>query len=267
MPKNPLQPKQKPQNERGYVWAAIVYPDSAKSTWRQDLKNMCDRLLISPLHDSDADDEQIDVNTAPKGSYTVKKPHYHVILAFGSLKSYNQIQPLITAITTVKKIEKVMSTEGAVRYLIHADHPHKYQYNRADIEDYGSCAKMRSALSDYFVRQIGKGEKIDIMFDIKHFIEKYKIYQFTMLLDYCEVFQREWGELIFNEKTYAIKQLLKSEYDTEFKKQKLEARAELKCDSSNAAVIALAEDKMLDIFADTSRIIDGAIKSKKELPL
>ena len=66
---------------RNTYYATIVYPESAPSDWMNILEEQHIQALISPLHDKDIDKEG-----------NPKKPHYHVVLIFESLKSPKQAQ-------------------------------------------------------------------------------------------------------------------------------------------------------------------------------
>ena len=118
--------------QRKFVWLGIVYPDSAPADWVDQLKLTCDRLIISPIHDQDILED---------GSGTLKKAHYHVIMAFDTMKSYDQVFVPFNQITGVSKIEACRSARSAVKYLIHADDPQKAQYSKDDIQDFGDCKR------------------------------------------------------------------------------------------------------------------------------
>ena len=74
---------EKKQDQRSRNWVVIVYPESAPNDWREILDNMHIQWNESPLHDKDVN---------PDG--TVKKSHWHVVLAFGSKKSYKQVKEI-----------------------------------------------------------------------------------------------------------------------------------------------------------------------------
>lgn len=108
-------------------WTFIMYPDSAQENWKEILKSTHIRSAISPLHDKDLN---------PTGDE--KKPHWHVMLEYDSLKSYDQIKDFLSEIFTggytIPQI--VQSPVGMIRYFIHMDNPEKFQYKWADITVY-----------------------------------------------------------------------------------------------------------------------------------
>ena len=58
-------------------WATIVYPESAPDNWQEILKGQLVPAFISPLHDLDYDENG-----------ELKKEHYHILLLFGGVKTY-----------------------------------------------------------------------------------------------------------------------------------------------------------------------------------
>lgn len=72
------------------------------------------------LHDQDTD-----------ASGQLKKPHYHVILDFENERQSNVIAEAFS--TAENNVERCKSLSGAVKYLVHAENPEKYQYDKAFI--------------------------------------------------------------------------------------------------------------------------------------
>lgn len=113
-------------------WACIVYPESAKEDWQDYLEELGCGIAISPLHDKDKNKDG-----------TIKKAHYHVIIAFDSVKSYEQVHKIVKAIPSKEGKEastipqEIQSIKGAVRYLIHLDNKNKVQYNQEEIRCLG----------------------------------------------------------------------------------------------------------------------------------
>lgn len=127
----------KPQRLRDF--ATIVYPDSENTpqNWLQILKDLHVPAFVSPLHDKD---------TCENGD--PKKPHYHVMLLFESLKTPAQAQEIFDKIGGVG-LEYVKTRRGYCRYLCHLDDPNKFQYNKDDViqlggMDYYECISIVS---------------------------------------------------------------------------------------------------------------------------
>lgn len=112
-------------------YAIVVYPDSAPPDWRDRLSGEHVQALISPLHDQD---------TNPDG--TPKKPHYHVMVMYDSVKTQEQVDELwdrVLGPNRVKHYETVNSTRGYARYLCHKDNPEKAQYSDEDVTALGGA--------------------------------------------------------------------------------------------------------------------------------
>ena len=68
----------KEKETRTRSWTFVLYPESAPADWRDKLDDYHIEWVESPLHDRDLN-----------GDGTPKKPHIHVLLSFGSVKSYD----------------------------------------------------------------------------------------------------------------------------------------------------------------------------------
>lgn len=103
-------------------WAFVVYPDSLPEDWLEKIKLKGTACAISPLHDRDIN---------PTGES--KKPHYHVILSFGSPTTYNNVKTFSEEFNGTIPIP-LESVVGYYRYLTHKDNPEKAQYNEEEIK-------------------------------------------------------------------------------------------------------------------------------------
>lgn len=120
---------------RYMYYASLVYPESAKENWIERLEEEHIQALVSPLHNQDTDSEG-----------NPKKPHYHVVLLFESLKSKNQVQTIIDNFNGVGVIP-IHSLGAYCRYLCHLDNSDKAQYNCEDVKeiggaDYKECCRL-----------------------------------------------------------------------------------------------------------------------------
>ena len=105
-------------------WGCVIYPESAPEDWQQILQLKGVPFAVSPLHDKDIDDEV---------SKKLKKPHYHVILSYGSPTTFNNVRTLLEELHQPIPIP-LESVGGYYRYFTHKDNPDKYQYNSNDIK-------------------------------------------------------------------------------------------------------------------------------------
>ena len=104
-------------------WVFVLYPESAPKNWREQLRDMLVPGFISPLHDKDVNADG-----------TPKKPHWHVILTFKGLKSYEQVKA-ITDKLNAPAPQVCKDTRAYARYLCHLDNPEKAQYEPAQVEN------------------------------------------------------------------------------------------------------------------------------------
>lgn len=105
-------------------WGCVIYPESAPGDWIDILKLKGLAFAVSPLHDKDIDDEV---------SKTTKKPHYHVILSYGSTTTFNNVKSIMDQLNQPIPIP-LESVGGYYRYFTHKDNPDKYQYNPNEIK-------------------------------------------------------------------------------------------------------------------------------------
>lgn len=110
-------------------WSFIIYPESAKKNWENELEETGLQFIVSPLHDKDID-------IYAEGGPEYKKAHYHVLLAFEGPKTYKSIKEEICDKINATIPKKIESLRGYYRYLTHKDNPEKAQYKEEDIRKY-----------------------------------------------------------------------------------------------------------------------------------
>lgn len=113
------------EKKRRRCFATVIYPESCVPNFKEVIAGWMVQAFLSPLHDKDLNADG-----------TTKKPHYHLLCMFSSLKSDEQIKELINEIKGVGD-EKIVSTVGYARYLIHRDNPDKAQYSASDVISFG----------------------------------------------------------------------------------------------------------------------------------
>ena len=112
---------EKKENVKKRNWTFVLYPESAPSDWKEQLK-LCGLMsAISPLHDKDLN---------PTGE--AKKAHYHVLLVYSGPTTYNAVAKF-TASLNATIPQPLESVRGMYRYFTHKDNPEKYQYDESDI--------------------------------------------------------------------------------------------------------------------------------------
>lgn len=111
---------------RSYNWGTIIYPESVVDEYLDIIERSGVQAIISPLHDRD------ELDSPPQdGSSPFKKPHYHILFHFSSLKSLAQVKEFVESFGGVGA-ETIKSMEGSVVYLWHGNNQDKAQYDKND---------------------------------------------------------------------------------------------------------------------------------------
>lgn len=157
-------------------FATVVYPESAPDNWRSILSEQFIPGYISPLHENDIN---------PTGE--PKKPHYHVIICFDSVKTIEQAKDVFKLIGGVG-CEVVKSIRGYARYLCHLDNPEKAQYDPSQVINL--CG------ADY-MSVIGLAvDKYAALAEMQDFCEQWDCSSFWMLTRYAKVHRMDWFRIL-----------------------------------------------------------------------
>lgn len=128
---------------RSSNWCTLVYPESANSRWIDRLRLTHIPFAVSPLHDKDVYVQELEQDYDPDHIYEfegMKKPHYHVVLKFDSLKSLSQVKCILAeALGDAGVVQPFVchSLRQMVRYFAHLDDPQKYPYDFLQTQTYG----------------------------------------------------------------------------------------------------------------------------------
>lgn len=173
-------------------WTFIVYPESAPENWREYLDELFIEWVESPLHDKDVN---------PDGE--LKKPHWHILLIFPSVKSYEQVVE-ITDKLNAPAPQKAMSAKGVVRYMLHLDNPEKFQYDKSELKAHGGvdlAELLRPTSSDRY----------ELIREMLLFIKEHDIVEMTQLMDYAMTERYDdWFPLLTDNSAYIVGQYIKS---------------------------------------------------------
>lgn len=172
-------------------WGTIVYPDTAPDDWVEIFKSHNVPFFISPLHDRD-----ITAVGEPK------KPHYHVLLMFDSVKTEEQARTIFESIGGVG-CERINSLRGNARYLCHLDDMDKAQYDPNEVYCYGPTA-------DY-VTVIGlPTDKYDSIAEMIDFVDREGIISYAALLRHARANNEIWFRVLCDSGTLVMKEFIKS---------------------------------------------------------
>lgn len=173
-------------------WTIVLYPESAPENWREIIDELHIEWVESPLHDSD-------VNATGED----KKPHYHLLLMFGGVKTYEQVEELTKQLNTVIP-QKCHNAKAMVRYMAHLDNPEKHQYSITDIKAHGGVD------IDELLKP-SKSERYSMIKEMILFVKANDITEFSDLMEYaCENENDTWFPLLCDNSAYVIGQYIKS---------------------------------------------------------
>lgn len=182
----------KSKETRTRTWTLVLYPESAPENWRSILDELHIEWVESPLHDSDLN-----------ATNEVKKAHWHILLMFGGVKSYEQVREL-TEVLNCPSPQKCHNAKAMVRYMAHLDNPDKYQYKIEDIKPHGGVdlAEMLRPSSS---------ERYSLIKEMIDFVKTNNIVEFQDLMDYAAE-QRfdDWFPLLCDNSTIVIANYIKS---------------------------------------------------------
>lgn len=151
-------------SDRTRNWCIVVYPESAPENWRDYLDGI--EWIESPLHQWDTD---------PTGE--VKKPHWHVLLMFGGVKSYEQVCEFIKPLNCPIP-QRCHNAKAATRYMAHLDNPDKFQYSVSEIVPHGGVDLAE-------ILRPSSSERYSIVKEMQAYVRETGITEFADLMDYA----------------------------------------------------------------------------------
>lgn len=180
-------------SDRTRNWTVVVYPDSAPQNWREHLDELHIEWVESPLH-------QWDTNATGE----VKKPHWHVLLMFGGVKSYEQVCECIAPLNCPIP-QRCHNAKAMVRYMAHLDNPEKYQYSVADIVSHGGVDLAE-------LLRPSSSERYTLIREMVAFVKDNGITEFQDLMDYASAERfDDWFPLLCDNSAYVVGNYIKSQ--------------------------------------------------------
>lgn len=180
------------RNNRTRNWTIVIYDESAPKNWRLMLDERHIEWVESPLHDKDINAD---------GS--LKKPHRHILLMFGGVKSYEQVLDFVQFLNCPIP-QRCHNAKALVRYMAHLDNPDKVQYSVSDIKGHGGVdiAEMLRPTSS---------ERYSLIKEMIAYIKDNEIVEFQDIFDYAsqERFD-DWFPLLCDNSAFIINQYIKS---------------------------------------------------------
>ena len=179
-------------HDRHRNWNVIVYPDSAPENWRAFLDELHIEWVESPLHEFDCN---------PTGE--VKKPHWHVLLMFGGVKSYEQVLEIIKPLNCPHP-QYCLAIRGSIRYMAHLDNSEKFQYNPADIVPHGGVDLAE-------LLKPSASERHMYLREMLAFIRDNNVTEFIEFSTYCAAERDDWFSVLADSSTHLIDIAIRSQ--------------------------------------------------------
>lgn len=167
---------------RSKYWGTIIYPDNEnlKENYIEIIKESRVPCIISPCHDRDVNEDG-----------TPKKPHYHAVFAYSSLKSQEQVKEFFGTWGGVGA-EIIQAMESYIPYLWHENETDKAQYNPDD------C----TLLNGFQLKNYVKVRETKVFQDITRIIDEFAFTHIDRLMDYLAAASEE-GENGITEEHFA----------------------------------------------------------------
>ena len=172
-------------------WMVIVYPESAPERWEDILDEHHIQWCCSPLHDADRNADG-----------TPKKAHWHVVIAFEGVKTYEQVKEISDKLNAPIP-QRVESIRGAVRYLAHMDNPDKAQYDKAMIRTYGGME-----VADYL--RTSEQLRGNVVRDMCRWVVENEVTEMWSLMQYAMDNEPDWWEALITNSGYIMDLFVRS---------------------------------------------------------
>ena len=181
------------RDNRARIWVAIVYPESAPQNWRDILDDEHVEWAESPLHDSDVN----------PGTGEVKKPHWHIVIAFDGKKSYEQVCELLKPLNgPIPK--RCHALKGAVRYFAHLDNPEKHQYPTSAIIGHGGFDVQASLAPS-------ASQRYEMIKEMQDWVKANGVLEMEILMDEArENHYEDWWPLLCDSAAYVMSMYVRS---------------------------------------------------------
>lgn len=174
-------------------WTFVLYPESAPENWRDYIDEMHVEWVESPLHEFD---------TNANGE--VKKAHFHILLMFGGVKTYEQVLEVLEPLNCPIP-QRCHNAKAMVRYMAHLDNPDKFQYDVKSIKAHGGID-----IADLLMPT--KSERYSLIRDMCRYVRDNAVTEYQDLVDYAMEEQYDtWFPLLCDNSAYHIGQYIKSQ--------------------------------------------------------
>ena len=172
-------------------WVFIAYPENiSEAELDEYLENLQIECCRSPLHSPVGD-----------GITEERKAHWHILLCFGGVKSYEQVKEISQRIGGCRP-QVCNSVRGSVRYFVHADNPEKEQFANGQLDLKSFCG-----LNVFDLFCPTSSEKSKYLSEMQQFISDNCIYEFADLYDYARDKHFDTWYYLLNNGAYRLMQV------------------------------------------------------------
>lgn len=185
--------EKKPLSKSKY-FCCMLYPDSSTYDVGTIIKALAQEHLsfaVSPIHDRDIEDD---------GS--PKKAHYHILLAYSSATTLNNIRGWFKACGMpegdLHSVRVCASGVGYYRYLTHKDNPEKAQYNDTEIRVFNDFDEVFKKFANT------ETDKIDKLVRIFQIVDELNTISFHNLIQYLMLNERDLFKMVSSSSALAI---------------------------------------------------------------
>ena len=179
------------RQKRKEYWLFEFYPDSAPENWRDIINSWMVDCLVSPLHDKDVNEDG-----------TPKKAHYHGILFFETLKTFEQVAELIKPLNGPIPQRPFGSKRNCARYLCHLNNPEKYQYDEQEVSEFQSACYAELKQRD--------NDKYEVIGEMMDWIDEQGQFSYAVLLRFARDNKPDWFRCLCDNGTYVMKEYCKT---------------------------------------------------------
>ena len=182
-----------PPNKSKY-FCCILYPDSTTYDVDKIIKSLAAEHLtfaVSPIHDSDIEDDG-----------TVKKRHYHLLFAYSSATTLNNIRCWLNICgmpeSELHSVRVSATGVGYIRYLTQKDNPEKAQYDDNNIRVFNDSNNLFKKFSKTV------SEKIDDLVRVFQIVDELNTISFHSLVQYLMLNERDLFKMLTSSSALAI---------------------------------------------------------------
>lgn len=182
-------------------WMFLVYPENHNidicSQGDSDIKSLLEPCKVPCyyiLHDKDG-----------------KKPHYHVIAVYGSVKGEKQVKTDFENVCANGKVEACSDYGACMRYLIHYDNENKLKYEPERVQTVGPLPAYTDVIKDL----VDCKKAVDFG-DVADYAIGYGIKDFAVLLYRCRFYRPDLYRAILKFNTAdndRLRMLFRSDYE------------------------------------------------------